>query len=71
MEERDANNPRGIDRGPRRIVHPHMDESIITAIPSQFRGGLEDSVSPKKAFARGTSLTDGSIAVKEGISPDN
>ncbi len=71
MEERNANNPKGIDRGSFRIVRPDLNESIITSIPSNFRGGIENSVSPKKAFARGTSLTDGSIAVKEGISPDN
>ncbi len=70
MEERNANNPGGIDMGPYRIVHPDMNESIITAIPSQFRGGIEDSVSPKKAFAHGTSLTDGSLAVRESFSPE-
>lgn len=48
MEERNANNPGGIDMGPYRIVHPDMNESIITAIPSQFRGGIEDSCHLKK-----------------------
>lgn len=51
MQERNANNPRGIDRGPQRIVSNYSDESIIAAIPSSFTGGA-DGVSSRDAFQR-------------------
>ena len=50
MEERNANYPKGIDRGPQRVVRSLCEESIFTAVSNSFTGGLSENISKRKAF---------------------
>lgn len=42
MEERNANYPKGIDRGPQKVIRQLKDESVLTAILGNFQGGLRN-----------------------------
>lgn len=46
MKEYSGEYPRGVNRGPRRVLGGpsnvtlrHMDESVVTSIPKRFTGG--------------------------------